>query len=72
MDNDITKLFDILTSGIGFLTNPTKLSNIFASLMHSKPTSFTINSYIEYLENVFITRAAKKHSFNCKDDSPLN
>ena len=48
-DNDINELFDILASGIGSLTNPTKLSNTFASLKHSKLTAFTINSHIEYL-----------------------
>ena len=53
-DNDINELFDILASGIGSLTNPTKLSNTFASLKHSKLTAFTINSYIEYLEDAFI------------------
>lgn len=66
-DNDINELFDILASGIGSLTNPTKLSNTFASLKHSKLTAFTINSYIEYLEDAFILSKVKRYDVKGKN-----
>lgn len=66
-DNDINELFDILASGIGSLTNPTKLSNTFASLKHSKLTAFTINSYIEYLEDAFIVSKVKRYDVKGKN-----
>ena len=66
-DNDINELFDILASGIGSLTNPTKLSNTFSSLKHSKLTAFTINSYIEYLEDAFILSKVKRYDVKGKN-----
>lgn len=66
-DNDINELFDILASGIGSLTNPTKLSNTFASLKHSKLTASTINSYIEYLEDAFILSKVKRYDVKGKN-----
>ena len=66
-DNDINELFDILASGIGSLTNPTKLSNTFASLKHSKLTAFTINRYIEYLEDAFILSKVKRYDVKGKN-----
>ena len=66
-DNDINELFDILASGIGSLTNPTKLPNTFASLKHSKLTAFTINSYIEYLEDAFILSKVKRYDVKGKN-----
>ena len=66
-DNDINELFDILASGIGSLTNPTKLSNTFASLKRSKLTASTINSYIEYLEDAFILSKVKRYDVKGKN-----
>lgn len=48
------------------------LSNTFASLKHSKLTAFTINSYIEYLEDAFIVSKVKRYDVKGKNyiDTP--
>lgn len=53
-DRDLSELFDIIASGISALTNPTKLSNTFASVKKSKLSAVTIDKYIEYMENAFL------------------
>ena len=51
-DTDVLEdLLNILSSGIGSLTNPTRISRTFASEKHLPISEQTIAKYIEYLVN---------------------
>ena len=47
---ELGELLDFLSSSIGLLTNPTKLSNAFDSIKHVKIHPDTIKKYIEYFK----------------------
>ena len=49
---------NVLASGIGTLTNPSKLESTFKSVLHSKISSNTISSNIGYLEDAFVIEEA--------------
>lgn len=55
--DEFDDLVNVLASGIGTLTNPSKLENTFRSVLHSKISSNTISSYIGYLEDVGLRNA---------------
>ena len=57
----LSKLLDILASGIGSLTNPSKLSNTFMSESHIAIASETIEKYIGYFENAFLLKKAERY-----------
>ncbi len=64
-------LFNVLSSSIGSLTNPTKLANTFKS--HQIPASdITISKDIDYLIDAFIIRKAERYDIKGKRyiDSP--
>ena len=50
----INTLVDILASAIGSPTNPTKISNTFASERQTSYTNKTISRHIDYLEEAFL------------------
>lgn len=54
-------LLDILASGIGSLTNPTKLSNTFKSERQIAIGSETIEKYIGYFEESFLVEKAVRY-----------
>ena len=54
-------LLDILASGIGSLTNPTKLSNTFKSERQIAIGSETIEKYIGYYEEAFLIEKAVRY-----------
>ena len=54
-------LLDILASGIGSLTNPTKLSNTFKSERQIAIGSETIKKYIGYFEEAFLIEKAVRY-----------
>ncbi len=54
-------LLDILASGIGSLTNPTKLSNTFKSERQISIGSETIEKYIGYFEEAFLIEKAVRY-----------
>ena len=60
----LESLVDALCSSIGSLTNPSRVTNILASVQHVKVDDETINSYIGYLEDAFLFEGAKR--FNIK------
>lgn len=68
----LDELLNILASGIGSLTNPGKLANIFESIHHQKVNRATLKSYLEYLGNAFITERAERYDIKGKRyiDSP--
>lgn len=58
---ELNDLVNVLASGIGTLTNPSKLENTFRSVLHSKISSNTISSYIGYLEDAFVIEEARRY-----------
>ena len=68
----LDELLNILASGIGSLTNPTKLANSFESIHHEKVNRRTLSSYLEYLGDAFITARAERYDIKGKRyiDSP--
>lgn len=58
---ELDDLVNVLASGIGTLTNPSKLANTFRSVSHSKISSNTISSYIGYLEDAFVIEEARRY-----------
>lgn len=59
--DELDDLVNVLASGIGTLTNPSKLENTFKSVLHYKISSNTISSYIGYLEDAFVIEEARRY-----------
>ncbi len=59
-------LLDTIASGIGALSNPTKLANTFDSERHIKITSQTIDKYLGYFMNAFLVYKAKRYDVKGK------
>lgn len=70
---ELGELLDFLSSSIGSLTNPTKLSNTFDSIKHVKIHSETIKRYIEYFADSFLISTPKRYDIIGKGyiNSPL-
>ncbi len=62
----LEELLDVLASGIGSLTNPTKLANTFESVRHEKVSNKTISAYLEYLCDSFIMERASRYDIKGK------
>lgn len=71
--NELGELLDFLSSSIGSLTNPTKLSNTFASIKHVSIHPDTIKKYIDYFADSFLITTPKRFDINGKAyiNSPL-
>ena len=54
-------LVDILASAIGAPTNPTRISNTFASECQTSYTNKTISKHIDYLEEAFLISKASRY-----------
>lgn len=54
-------LLDILASGVGSLTNPSKLSNTFKSDRQIRISAETIDRYIGYFEDSFLLKKAARY-----------
>lgn len=63
---ELEDILNILSSGIGSLTNPEKLMNTFKSIKKSNITSNTIRKYIEYLEDSFLIKSVKRYDIKGK------
>ncbi len=57
----LENLLDILSSSIGSLTNPAKISNTFASSAQIKISANTISKYLNYFVDAFILYKAKRY-----------
>ena len=68
----LDELLNILASGIGALTNPSKLVNTFESVKHEKVNRMTITSYLEYICDSFLLEKATRYDIKGKKyiDSP--
>lgn len=60
-DTELDNLVDILASSVGSLTNPSKLSKTFKSVLQSDITDKTIKTFIDYLLDAFIIDEAKRY-----------
>jgi len=69
----LEELLNIVSSSIGSLTNPTKLSNTFSSVKKINISSATISAYLDYFIDAFII--CKSYRYNIKGkkyiDTPL-
>ena len=70
---ELGELLDFLSSSIGSLTNPTKLSNAFDAIKHVKIHPDTIKKYIEYFKDSFLISTPKRYDIMGKNyiNSPL-
>ena len=59
-DEELKTLIEIISSSIGFLTNPTKLYNTFISKGNKNITNKTIALYLKYLEEAFLIEKSKR------------
>ena len=59
--DDIGTLVDILASAIGAPTNPTKISNTFASERGNSYSNKTISNHIDYLADAFLISKANRY-----------
>lgn len=64
--NEFEELIDILSSSIGSLTNPQKLSNTFQSEKKVNLSAMTINKYLEYLSDAFLVEKAVRYDIKGK------
>ena len=62
----LADLLNIIASAIGSLTNPTKLSNTFASEKHLKISSATIDRYLGYFSEAFLISRAERYDVKGK------
>ena len=58
---ELSMVFDSLSSSIGSLTNPLKLSNTLRSAYHSSVTDDTVNRYLDILEESYLFEKAKRY-----------
>ena len=63
---ELEELLNILSSSIGSLTNPSKLSATFKSVKHMTISKMTIKRYIDYLEDAFLIDSAIRYDIKGK------
>ena len=59
--DELSTLVDILASAIGAQTNPTRISNTFASERQINYTNKTISKHIDYLEEAFLISKSNRY-----------
>ncbi len=57
----LATLVEVISSGIGSLSNPTKIANTFNTELKVSVTDKTISSYLHYLEDAFLIQKAKRY-----------
>lgn len=70
---ELEELLNILSSAIGSLTNPTKLSAVFKSVRQKTISNTTIRKYIDYLCDSFLIDSAVRYDIKGKKyiDTPV-
>lgn len=63
---EFEELIDILSSGIGSLTNPKKLADTFKSKKNKTISQNTIKSYLDYLCDAFIVSRATRYDIKVR------
>ena len=71
--SELEELLNILSSAIGSLTNPSKLSDTFKSVKNRTISQNTIKKYIGYFEDSFLLSSAYRYDIKGKRyiDTPL-
>jgi hypothetical protein len=64
--SELEELVNVLSSNIGSLTNPKKLSNTFKSMKGVSVTEPTIKSYLTYLEDSFLVEKSMRYDVKGK------
>ena len=69
----LEELFNFVSSSIGSLTNPTKLSNTFKSVKKTNISAATISTYLDYFIDAFIIYKSFRYNIKGKKyiDTPL-
>ena len=65
-DAELAELLDILSSSIGSLTNPKKLSDTFKSVKQVSLHPDTINNYLEHLVDSYLIAQSKRYDIKGK------
>ena len=65
-EEEFEELLNIISSSIGSLTNPTKLSKTFQSVKHVNVNPETIKNYLEYLCDSFLVSKAMRYDVKGK------
>ena len=65
-EDKLETLLNVLSSAVGSLTNPAKLSRSFASAAHENISPATISRYIDYFENAFLISKAQRFDIKGK------
>lgn len=58
---ELNDLINILASGVGTLSNPTKIKDTFKSVIRSDISLNTVRQYIEHLKDVFLINEAQRY-----------
>lgn len=61
-DTVLSALVDALSSSVGSLTNPHKLACTAATLLDKSTSDHTIKNYLDYLEDSFLFKSAKRYN----------
>jgi hypothetical protein len=66
-------VLDIISSSVGSLTNPTKISNTFKTVKHISITPKTIGRYLDHFIDAFIINKVQRYDIKGKNyiESPL-
>ena len=59
---EFRQLVEVVSSAIGSLTNPKKISDTFKSKENNSISTNTIQNYLKYLEEAFIIKTAKRYN----------
>lgn len=72
-DAFVENLINVVASGVGSLTNPSKLANTLNSVNHAHTTDKTVKKYLDALEDAFIFEKAQRYDIKGKAyfESPL-
>ena len=65
-DAELNELLDILSSAVGSLTNPKKLSDTFKSIKQVSLHPDTINNYLEYFVDSYLISQSKRYDIKGK------
>ncbi|MBR3765736.1 MAG: ATP-binding protein, partial [Muribaculaceae bacterium] len=65
-DEVMDNLFDVVSSSIGSLTNPTKLANTLTSIRRENINNKTTNNYLEYICDSFLMERVERYDVKGK------
>lgn len=60
-NTSIGEVLDVITSGISSLTNPKKIADTFLSVLQEKISDYTVNKYIDHMEDAFMISRVKRY-----------